>query len=185
MSADGHVMTGTLASQFGNIAFALKTPTSVVCHAPAGSPTQIQTTVVSFPHGLDAALAGGDTLGPCQCNATAPTGIPVLTVGKPAAGMARVQWNAVNAATGYDLVRGSLKLLRKRDGDFSQATTDCLENDLTATSRDDAETPSAGEGFWYLVRAANCAGSATFDSGALSQFEPRDAQLQASPSACP
>jgi hypothetical protein len=163
----------------------LKTPTSVVCHAPAGSPNQIQTTVVSFPQGLDTALAAGDTLGPCQCNAAAPTGIPQLLIGKPAPGTAHVEWSAVNAATGYDLVRGTLKLLKKRSGDFSQATTDCLENDLTATSRDDSETPAAGDGFWYLVRAANCGGSATFDSGAFSQIEPRDAQIQASPNACP
>ena len=86
MSADGRVITGVLASIFGDVGFVVKTPTSIVCHAPAGSPTQLQTTIVSFPQGLDAALAGGDTLGPCQCNATAPTGIPALTVGKPAAG---------------------------------------------------------------------------------------------------
>jgi uncharacterized membrane protein len=185
MSSDGHVMTGTLATQYGPVSFALKTPTSLVCHAPAGSPTQIQTTIVSFPHGLDAALAAGDTFGPCQCNATAPTGIPQVLVGKSAPGTAHVEWSAVNAATGYDLVRGSLKLLRKRFGDFSQATTDCLENDLAANSRDDADVPTAGEAFWYLVRAANCTGAATFDSGAPSQLEPRDAQIQASSSACP
>ena len=73
---------GILASSFGDIGFVVKTPTSIVCHAPAGSPTQIQTTVVSFPQGLNAALASGDTLGPCQCGATAPTGIPTLTVRK-------------------------------------------------------------------------------------------------------
>ena len=112
MSADGRVITGVLASIFGDVGFVVKTPTSIVCHAPAGSPTQLQTTVVGFPQGLDAALAGGDTLGPCQCNAAAPTGIPALTVGKPAAGTAQLDWSAVAAATGYDLVRGSLAVLR-------------------------------------------------------------------------
>jgi hypothetical protein len=72
------------------------------------SPTQLQTKTVSFPQGLDAALAAGDTLGPCQCNATAPTGIAAMTVGQPAKGIAQVVWSPVAAATGYDLARGSL-----------------------------------------------------------------------------
>ena len=185
MSADGHVLTGSLASQFGDVGFVLKTPTSIVCHAPAGSPTQTQTTIVSFPHGLDAALASGDTFGPCQCNATAPTGIPQLLVGKPVAGTAHVEWGAIGAATGYDLARGSLAILGSSQGNFSAATTDCLENDLTATSRDDAQTPGAGDGFWYLVRAVNCGGHATFDSGAPSQVASRDAGILASTSTCP
>jgi hypothetical protein len=153
MSADGRVITGVLASIFGDIGFVLKTPTSIVCHAPAGSPTQIQTTIVSFPQGLDAALAGGDTLGPCQCNATAPTGIPALTVEKPAAGTASLEWSAIAAATGYDLARGSLSVLRSSHGDFSTATTDCLENDLTNTTRDDTDTPGAGDGFCWSAPA--------------------------------
>jgi uncharacterized membrane protein len=185
MSADGRVITGVLASQFGDVGFVVKTPTSIVCHAPTGSPTQLQTTIVGFPLGLDDALAAGDTLGPCQCNSAAPTGIPKITIGKPSAGTARVTWSLIASATGYDLARGSLSILTSTNGDFSQATTDCLENDLTGTSRDDADTPDAGDGFWYLVRAANCGGSATFDSGAASQVASRDAGILASPSTCP
>jgi len=185
MSADGRVITGVLASQFGDIGFVVKTPTSIVCHAPSGSPTQLQTTIVGFPLGLDDALTAGDTLGPCQCNSAAPTGIPKITVGKPSVGNVRVYWSAIPSATGYDLVRGSLVALRGSNGDFGMAATDCLENDLTGTSRDDTDTPDAGDGFWYLVRAANCGGSATFDSGAASQVASRDAGLLASPSTCP
>jgi uncharacterized membrane protein len=185
MSGDGRVITGNIASLLGDVGFVLKTPTSIVCHAPAGSPTQIATTIVDFPHGLDAALAGGDTLGPCECNASAPTEIPALTVDKPTAGIAHLDWSTIGNATGYDLVRGSLKVLRSSHGDFWNAVVDCLENDLTGTSRDDADTPAAGDGYWYLVRAANCGGSATFDSGAPSQVGSRDAGIQASPSSCP
>jgi uncharacterized membrane protein len=184
MSADGRVHTGVLASLFGSVGFVVKTPTSLVCHAPAGSPTQIQTTVVSFPQGLDAALAGGDTLGPCQCSANAPTEIPALTIGKTAAGTAQLDWSAVGTAAGYDLARGSLKALR-RYGSFDLATADCLENDLTGTSHEDAVTPTAGDGLWYLVRAVNCGGGGTFDSGAPSQAGSRDAGIQASSFTCP
>jgi hypothetical protein len=96
-----------------------------------------------------------------------------------------LEWSAVAAATGYDLLRGSLAVLASNHGDFSAATTACLENDLAAISRDDADTPAAGDGFWYLVRAVNCGGAATFDSGAPSQVASRDAGIQASPMACP
>ena len=168
MSADGSVLTGTVASVFGDIPFVVKTPTSIVCHAPAGSPTDLETTIVSFPHGLDAALAAGDTLGPCQFVANTPTGIPALTIGKAAAGIAQLDWSAIAMATGYDLIRGSLRLLRSTHGDFSTAATGCLENDLTGTSRTDADTPDAGDGFWYRS-APSSGGGATFDSGALSQ----------------
>ena len=185
MSADGSVLTGTFASIFGEIPFVVKSPTSIVCHAPAGSPADLETTIVSFPHGLDAALAAGDTLGPCQFNANAPMGIPGLIIGKAAAGTAQLDWNAIGAATGYDLVRGSLEELRSSHGDFSTAVNDCLEDDLTGTSRTDADTPAAGDGFWYLVRAVNSGGSATFDSGSPSQVGSRDAGIQASPSSCP
>jgi probable HAF family extracellular repeat protein len=185
MSSNCQTITGFSNAPIGFLGWVLKTPTSVVCHAPAESPTQLQTTIVSFPQGLDAALASGDTLGPCQCNVSAPTGIPQLLAAKPTAGNARLVWSAVGAAAGYDLVRGSLAVLKSSHGDFSAATTGCLENDLTATTRDDADTPSAGDGFWYLVRAINCGGSATFDSGAPSQVASRDAGIQASPVACP
>ncbi len=185
ISADGHVITGVLASMFGTVGFVVKTPTAIVCHAPEGSPTQLQTTIVSFPQGLDAALADGDTLGPCQCTTTAPTGIPGLTVAKTAAGTAQLDWSAIGTASGYDLVRGSLDALRSSNGSFRAATFDCLENDFADTSRQDGETPGAGDGFWYLVRAVNCGGSATFDSGSPSQVGTRDAGIALSPAACP
>ena len=86
---------------------------------------------------------------------------------------------------GYDLARGSLATLRLTNGDFSTAATDCLENDVTGNSHTDAETPDAGDGFWYLVRAVNNGAGATFDSGSPSQVGSRDAGIQASSSSCP
>lgn len=185
MSGDGHTITGFANGPRGYLGWVLKTPTSVVCHTPAGSPTQPETTVVSFPQGLNAALDSGDTLGPCQCNGTAPTGIAQLLAGKPAAGTVHLEWSAVAGAAGYDLVRGSLAVLQSSHGDFSAATTGCLENDMGATSWDDAATLNVGDGFWYLVRAVSCGGSATFDSGAPSQVASRDVGILASPEACP
>ena len=185
MSGDGRVFTGALASIFGAVGFVLKTPTSIVCHAPAGSPTQLETTIVSFPQGLDAALAGGDTLGPCQCNTTAPTGIPTLTIGK-SAGTAQLTWSAVDGATGYDIARGSLARLRSSHGDFEATATDCLDNDLTATSRDDADPPALPErasGIWSAPSTAQAAQRSI--PGLLHRSARAMRGSQASPSACP
>jgi|GEM_PF-556765 len=66
MTPDGRTITGFASSRIGYLGWVLKTPTSVVCHAttdPPGASTQ----TVSFPQGLNAALAQGDTLGPCPC----------------------------------------------------------------------------------------------------------------------
>ena len=82
-------------------------------------------------------------------------------------------------------MRGRLSALRSSGGDFTTATDACLDDDLTDTTTDDADTPDPGDGYWYLVRATSCGGAASFDSGAPSQVASRDAGIQASPYACP
>lgn len=179
MSADGRVMTGWTATQYGTVGFALKTATSVVCHVPAGGPPQTQSVV--FPQGLDSALQAGDTLGPCGCSAATPTGTPVLGFNDHAT----FSWTTVAGATGYDVARGTLTKLRTNGGDFTTATTDCMESALSTTSSDDQETPRSGDGFWYLVRAMTCGGRGTYDDGSLSQMSDRDGGIHDSSVACP
>jgi uncharacterized membrane protein len=183
MSADGRTLAGVADSSFGFVGFAVQTPTSIVCHVPAGGPPE--TISVDFPQGLDDALAAGDTLGPCACSTGAPTGIPALTIGAPIPGTASVSWTSVSGATGYDLARGSLSLLQSSQGDFRVAATDCLESALGATSYEDTDTPPAGDGFWYLVRPVSCGGHGTYDSGEPSQIGSRDALMQESTATCP
>ena len=89
------------------------------------------------------------------------------------------------AASIYDIVRGSLVALHTSGGDFSVATDVCLEDDYPATFRDDGDLPGVGQGFWYLIRAENCGGPASYDSGAPSQVGSRDPGIQASGHACP
>lgn len=185
ISADGHVMAGSTYTRFGYVGFALKTPTSVTCHVPQGDPTHPVLQTVSFPQGLNAALQAGDTLGPCPCTASTPSGIPALTFGAPVSGTAPLVWSAVSGATGYDLARGSLSALRASQGNFAVSLSDCLETALNANTYADTDTPSAGNGFWYLVRPVSCGGHGTYDSGAPSQVGSRDAEIQASTAACP
>ena len=118
-------------------------------------------------------------------NAAPPAATPSVQVSEPSIGSARLIWAAVPAATGYDIVSGSLVALQAGHGEFSTATQSCLANDLAATNFDDAAVPAPEEGFWYVVRAINCGGSGTYDSGGPGQQGIRDTEIQASGAACP
>jgi hypothetical protein len=118
-------------------------------------------------------------------DAMAPSAVPALLVGEPAPGTARLAWGAVVGASAYDIVRGSLVTLHTSGGDFALSTGACLQNDLAATTLDDGSPAGAGQGYWYLVRAVNCGGSGSYDSGAPSQVGSRDAEILASGNACP
>lgn len=113
-----------------------------------------------------------------------PSASPDLSVDE--SGMnAQLSWTAVTGATGYDVQRGSLGTLTSSGGDFTTATTECVADNETGTSVSHAGTPASGEGYWYLVRGANCGGGGTQDTGSGSQVEARDAEIAASSNACP
>ena len=56
---------------------------------------------------------------------------------------------------------------------------------IWGVSMEVADMPAMGSGFWYLVRAVNCGGAGTYDSGSSGQVGSRDPGLAASPFACP
>ena len=91
-------------------------------------------------------------------------------------------WTAVADATGYNVVGGSLDILRSSNGDFAAAVDRCLGNQLVTTSREDPAVPAADSASWYLVRAVNCASLGTYDFGGEGQQGPRDAEING---ACP
>ena len=95
----------------------------------------------------------------------------------------RLWWSTVGGSTGYDAVRGSLLDLQATGGDFSDpaVTETCLGNDQAVTFVEGPGEPSAGQGYWFLVREA--AGS--YDTGAPSQVGTRDAEIAASGNGCP
>ena len=112
-------------------------------------------------------------------------GVPSLTAESTPAGTTRLTWTTSAAATGYDVVRGSLNELAASSGDFAVATNACLDPSTPSETADDPEQPSAGQGYWYLVRGRNCSLAGTYDSGAASQVGTRDSEISASPEACP
>ena len=96
-----------------------------------------------------------------------------------------LSWNSLHGAGRYDVVRGSLETLRTTGGDYALATEGCPANNQLGTSLVFSGAPEAGEGFWSLVRAVNCGGNGTYNSGGPGQVGDRDAEINASGGACP
>jgi hypothetical protein len=56
---------------------------------------------------------------------------------------------------------------------------------VTTLSLPFAENPGVDEAWWFVIRARNCGGVGSYDSGDPAQEGTRDAEINASPSACP
>ena len=121
----------------------------------------------------------------CQGTLAAPGAVTGLVLRKVQTDIV-LSWTAPADSGWFDVVGGPLSILRSTAGDFSQATTRCVANRISSpTAPDSTQSPPAGNGVWFLVRAANCLGRGTYDSGAPSQQGGRDQEIAASRSACP
>jgi hypothetical protein len=129
--------------------------------------------------------ADNDCDGTIDTDTAPPAGIPALLVEKPSASTARLSWATVAFASVYDVVAGNLAILGANGGDFIVATTGCLQNDTAATMYDDGGPIPFPDGRWYLIRAGNCGGGGTYDSGAPSQVGLRDVEIATSGNDCP
>ncbi len=114
-----------------------------------------------------------------------PAGSPGLTAGKTGGSNVLLSWTALAGATAYDIVQGGLAALRSSNGNFQSATQACIANNTTGTSFPAGGTPSAGDGFWFLVRGENCGGNGTYNSGSPKQVGSRDSGIAASGNDCP
>ena len=115
---------------------------------------------------------------------SAPPGATGLTAAKSGSDLV-LSWAAVAGAATYDIVRGSLSALRSSSGNFQSATQACVADNSVLPSVTVSATPGVGDGYWLLVRAVNCGGGGTYDSGAAKQVGSRDAEIRASGSDCP
>lgn len=113
-----------------------------------------------------------------------PDGTPRVAA-SPAAGGTELSWSALAGATTYDVVRGDLSTLNRSGGDFTTSTTECVADDLAATSTVYPGVPPPAAGSWFLVRGVNCGGAGTYDSSFPTQKGSRDAEINASPLVCP
>jgi len=121
-----------------------------------------------------------DTCSAGVCAGTAPA----LPVSSPVLTMLGDGLSWTSGASGYDVVRGDLGLLRASGGDFSTATTDCLADDQMLSTLDDAWVPSSGDMAFYVVRPSNCSGSGSYDTLEAGLAAGRDAGIDAAPISC-
>jgi subtilisin-like proprotein convertase family protein len=96
-----------------------------------------------------------------------------------------ISWTSMTGATGYDLLRGDLHLLRSTAGDFTQATAQCVDNDNSGTSFPYSSEPGSGEAHWFLVRGDSGAAVRTYESFFTSQSGLRDDEIGAATVNCP
>jgi len=98
-----------------------------------------------------------------------------------------LNWESQPGALGYDVVRGDLRALRASGGNFALSTvTDrCMASFTGNTTMNDGAPIAPGQVYWYLVRANETAGNATYDSSSASQVDRRDDEISASGNDCP
>ena len=103
------------------------------------------------------------------------------------AGSLSFRWDPVDLVTGYDVIRGSLPILRSSHGNFGLAVQACVQNDGPLNTVDvTGSSPPVGSGFFYLVRAIGWNGTpGSYDGENPGQAAPRDASIASSASACP
>jgi len=114
---------------------------------------------------------------------TVPAGSTAVGVGKSGQD-AELVWSPLPDATRYDVVRGGIATLQGNTGDFAASTEECVTQRLPATFVSYGGTPPVGDGYWFLVRAADCGGG-SYDSGVISQIGLRDAEIASSGNDCP
>jgi hypothetical protein len=117
----------------------------------------------------------------CDPPPVPPEGPPELFLRK-AGEEVRLNWTAPPGATGYDIVLGDLTLLRA-GGDYQLATEQCVRDDHPATVVFEYGPLIPGEGKWFLVRAVNCGGAASYDVWG-AQVGSRDFGIEGSGHGC-
>ena len=113
--------------------------------------------------------------------ASPPAATPSLLIGKMSNFMF-LNWSAVQGASEYQLYRGDLNGLISTGGDFAATVDQCTTTTGSSTPLLLATGPDVE---YFLVRAVNCAGRTTADSGGAGQVGLRDTEIALSPNDCP
>jgi len=94
-------------------------------------------------------------------------------------------WDPIRAASAYDVVIGDLRALSQSGGDFTRAVLGCPANDTPNFNVEMPAIPRPGEGYFFAARPVYAGANGTYDSGGAAQVGSRDAEIDASPNACP
>ena len=125
----------------------------------------------------------GDTCQTGTCVAGAPVSGPGGTSGLAFDSTTDLNWAAAAAASGYDVIRGTLSTLS--GGGFASSTDVCLGSHIADTFTSDTHIPAEGDADWFLIRAYGPCGTGSYDDGTPSQAASRDPGITLSPNACP
>ncbi len=150
-------------------------------------PTHVYASVGKYTVKLTASNVGGADVETKTDHVCVSRGTPPAVTGLVIASNKRtLTWNTQVEAGVYDVVRGDLIALHASGGDFTSSMRQCLENDSPDAQSFAIAHPMAGAGFYYVVRGVGLCGEAgTYDGGVPKQSGSRDAEIAASPSACP
>ena len=104
-----------------------------------------------------------------------------------AASSSAVSWTVDDEAQSYDVIRGDLDVLRATGGDYTSAVSACVASHSIAQSASDSVLPSAGQGWFYVLRSryAGALDPGTWDDGTPGQQGSRDAEIATSANGCP
>lgn len=109
-----------------------------------------------------------------------PADLPAVRLEKGNPTEAILVWAPIPEATGFDVITGRINDMRGVPGGLGASVVDCKEENLTGTATAHPQIPVSGDGYWYMVRATNCGGSGTYDSGGPGQVAPRDDEIGSS-----
>jgi hypothetical protein len=114
-----------------------------------------------------------------------PVGDTTLTLGNKSGSNVDLTWTLLSSAAQYDVVYGDLNLLRSANGNvflaFQVSTLGCLAHATAGSPFTQTGNPSAGNGYWFLVRGRNCGGIGTYGHATAG---PRDPGITASGHDC-
>jgi len=120
----------------------------------------------------------------CDPPPPGPIDPPHLMLSKAGPTVAELFWDPIPGATGYDAVIGELHALRNDPNRFATATLGCIGDNMTGIAAAFDGNPPPGDGFWFLVRGANCGGVGTYDSFGPGLAAPRDPDIAVSTADC-
>ena len=119
----------------------------------------------------------------CVPQPAPPSDTPDLRL-DPAGTDTLLYWSSVAGGTGNDVIYGDLTTLRAGAAPFVASTMGCLAGKRTVDSLKVTNVPPPGDGYWFLVRSANCGGNGTYDAWGPSQTAPRDSAIIGSGKDC-
>jgi hypothetical protein len=98
----------------------------------------------------------------CEPAPAVPPGGAVLSLAQDGAETA-LSWTDLPGSSAFDLLHGDVTTLRTAVDAFEASTIGCVSERRSMLSATFADEPTPGQGYWFLVRGANCGGNGSYD----------------------